>query len=86
MNLMRTFGGNSSRFCESPLSASESSVSMVISCMLNVSLRSTLRIDFGFVGKNGDENSSSSLLKKSNRFELCSEFYTKKEKYVQIYL
>lgn len=65
MNLMRTLGGSSSRFCESPLSPSESSHSMVISCMLNVSLKSIRLMAFGFVGKNGDENSSSSLLRRN---------------------
>lgn len=74
MNLMRTLGGNNSKFCESPLSPSES-VSMVISCMLNVSLRSSFFMVFVLVGKNGDENSSSSL-----------SLTTKKNNYQKLFL
>lgn len=75
MNLMRTLGGNSSRFCESPLSPSDSSLSIIISCMLNVSLRSIFLATFVLVGKNGDENSSSSLLfinqNKTKHWSIC---------------
>lgn len=62
---MRTLGGNSSKFWKSSLSLSDSS-SMVISCRLNVSLRSSFfngfDVDDFLNAKNGDETSSSSLL------------------------
>lgn len=80
MNLIRTLGGSSSKFCESPLSSSDSSLSIVISCMLNVSLKSIFLAAFVLVGKNGDENSSSSLL----NFEWIKTWTNKIGEYLRI--
>lgn len=70
---MRILGGRSSKLCESPLSLSLSSLSIIISLILNVSLKSTF-FDFVLVGKNGDENSSSSLLNILKKEMLTSAF------------
>lgn len=62
----RTPGGNNSKFCESSVSSPES-LFMVISCRLNVSLKSNLVVGFDLDGKNGDDTSSSSLFRESER-------------------
>lgn len=64
-------GGSNSKFCESSVSSPES-LFIVISCKLNVSLKSNFVDDFDLDGKNGDDTSSSSLQRKENSFELMA--------------